>query len=109
MILVKDTCSYISRVPVAISSSVLSLVFTISTDIVKKVLSINRKKKKNHNMIMVLASSSLNMIEILLSSALSDCDISHEEFTKIMDEKVKYERIKESVKNVVKVVQETEL
>ena len=57
-------------------------------------------------MIMVLARSSLNMIETLLSSALSDCDISHEEFTKIMDEKIKYEGIKESV---VKVVQETEL
>ena len=58
---------------------------------------------------MVLASSSLNMIETLLSSALSDCDISHEEFTKIMDEKIKYEGIKESVKSVVKVVQETGL
>ena len=51
---------------------------------------------------MMLANNSLNMIETLLSSTLSDCDISHEEFTKIMDEKIKYEEMKENVKNVVK-------
>ena len=58
---------------------------------------------------MVLASNGLNMIETLLSSALSDFDISHEEFTRIIDEKVKYEGMKENVKNVAKTAQETEL
>ena len=49
---------------------------------------------------MVLARNKLNIIETLLSSALSDLDISHKEFAKIINEKIKYEEIKENVKNV---------
>ena len=48
---------------------------------------------------MVLARNKSNIVETLLSSALSDLDISHEEFAKIIDEKVKYEEIKENIKN----------
>ena len=55
---------------------------------------------------MVLASSSLNTIETLLSGALIDFDISHEEFTKIINEKVKYEGFKQ---NEMKIVPETEV
>ena len=50
---------------------------------------------------MVLASVKLNAIETLLSGALSDFDISHEEFAKIIDEKVSYENMKENVKNLM--------
>ena len=49
---------------------------------------------------MVLARNKLNIVETLLSSALSNFDISHEEFVKTIDEKVKYEGIKENIKNV---------
>ena len=49
---------------------------------------------------MVLVRNKLNIIETLLSTVLSDFDISHEEFAKIIDEKVKYEEIKENIKNV---------
>ena len=49
---------------------------------------------------MVLARNILNIVETLLSSTLSDFDISHEEFAKIIDEKGKYEEIKENIKNV---------
>ena len=95
-------------IPVGIAGASLTLVFTACTVVVKKLLSVTRKKKKKHNKIMVLASNGLNMIEMLLSSALSDFDISHEEFTKIIDEKVKYEEMKENVKNI-KLMQETEV
>ena len=88
-------------VPVGITSGVLSLVFTISTGIVKKVLSVTRKTKKKHNKIMVFANNGLNMIETLLSSALSGCDISHEEFEKNINEKIKYEGMKKNVKNLM--------
>ena len=40
------------------------------------------------------------LVETLLSSPLSDFDINYEEFAKIIDEKVKYEEIKENIKNV---------
>ena len=86
--------------PVGIAGASLTLIFTVTTGVVKKLLSITKKKKKKHNKIMVLARNKLSIVETLLSSALSDFDISHEEFAKIIDEKVKYEEIKENIKNV---------
>ena len=96
-------------IPVGIAGASLTLVFTACMGIVKALLSVTKKKKKKHKKIMMFASTSLNTIEMLLSSALSDFDISHEKFAKIIDEKVKYEGIKENIKNVVKIEQETEL
>ena len=43
----------------------------------------------------MLAQSKLNSIETLLSQALIDLDISHEEFIRILKEKDKYVRIKD--------------
>ena len=74
-------------IPVGIAGASLTLIFTVITGIVKKLLSITKKKKKKHNKIIVLARNKLNIVETLLSSALSDLDISHEEFAKIIDEK----------------------
>ena len=48
----------------------------------------------------MLAKSKLNSIETLLSQALTDMEISHEEFLTIMKEKDKYEKMKENVKDV---------
>ena len=40
------------------------------------------------------------MIDTLLSSALNDSKISHEEFTNIITEKNIYENIKEDIKDI---------
>ena len=48
---------------------------------------------------MTLAKNKLNMIDVLLSSALNDCKISHEEFSNITTEKNMYENIKENIKD----------
>ena len=48
----------------------------------------------------MLAKSKLNSIETLMSQALMDLDISHEEFKTILNEKEKYEQMKESIKNI---------
>ena len=48
----------------------------------------------------MLAKSKLNSIETLLTQALTDTEISHEEFLTIMKEKDKYEKMKENVKDV---------
>ena len=85
-------------IPVAIAGASLTLIFTITTGLVKELLSVTKKNKKKHNKITVLARIKLNIVETLLSSALSDFGISHEEFAKIIDEKIKYEEIKENVK-----------
>ena len=47
----------------------------------------------------MLAKSKLSTIEILISQALADLDISHEEFIRILKEKDKYERMKENLRS----------
>ena len=47
----------------------------------------------------MLAKSKLNSIETLISQALIDMDISHEEFVTILKEKDKYEKMKENLKS----------
>ena len=85
--------------PVGIAGSSLTLIFTTDTGINKSLLRVTKKRKKKHNKIIVLAKSKLNMIDTLLSSALNDSKISHEEFTNIITEKNIYENIKENIKD----------
>ena len=47
----------------------------------------------------MLAKSKLNSIEILISKALNDMDISHEELTIILSEKDKYDKMKHKIIN----------
>ena len=47
----------------------------------------------------MLAKSKRNSIEALMSQALINLDISHEEFKTIANEKVKFEQMKESIRN----------
>ena len=54
--------------------------FSLITGIIKKFLRIRRIKKKKHDEILMLAKSKLNSIETLVSQALIDMEISHEEF-----------------------------
>ena len=73
--------------PVRIASASFTLIFSLSTGIIKKLLSITRKKKKKHDKILMFAESKLGSIETLVSQALVDMEISHEEFNAIIREK----------------------
>ena len=64
-------------------------------------LRVTKTSKKKHNKIIALAKSKLNTIDTLLSSALNDSKISHEDFTNIITEKSIYENIKENIKNKI--------
>ena len=68
--------------------------------IIKKLMKTTKNKKKKHDKILMLAKRKLNSIEILVSKALIDMEISHEEFISILKEKDKYEKMKKNVKNV---------
>ena len=46
----------------------------------------------------MLAKSKFNSIDTLISQALIDMDISHEEFITILKEKDRYEMMKENLK-----------
>ena len=87
-------------IPVGIAGASLTVIFTVTTGVVKKILNITRKKKKKHNKIITLAKNKLNIIETLISQALIDFDINHEEFSKIIYEKNNYEQIKDNIRSV---------
>ena len=94
--------SYASVVgpPAGIAGSSLTLIFTIGTGISKSLLKLTKKRKKKYNKIIVLAKHQLNMIDTLLSSALNDSEISHEEFTNIINEANISENVKENIKEL---------
>ena len=69
--------------PVGIASASFTLIFSLTTGIVKKLLNITRNKKKKHDKILMLAKSKLSSIETLISQALIDMEISYEEFIAI--------------------------
>ena len=71
---------------------------------VKTLLNIKRKKKKKHNKIIALVRSKLNIIENLISQALIDFEITHEEFSKIIYEKNNYEQIIDNIRSVKSVL-----
>ena len=83
-----------------IAGASLTLIFTVTTGVVKTLLNISRKKKKKHNKIITLPRSKLNIIENLISQALIDFEITHEDFSKIIYEKNNYEQIIDNIKSV---------
>ena len=86
-------------IPVGIAGASLTVMFTVTTGVVKKLLNITRKKKKKHSKIITLARNKLNIIETLISQALTDFDISHEKFSKTIYEKNNYEQMKDNIRN----------
>ena len=57
----------------------LHLLHTITAGI-EKCKSIKKKKKKKHDKIVLVGKNKLNTIEVLISKALIDSYISHDEF-----------------------------
>ena len=86
--------------PVGIASAGFTIVLFLATGITNKLLKTTRNKKKKHDKILLLVKSKLNGIESLVSKALIDMDISHEEFITILKEKDRYEKMKENVRNL---------
>ena len=61
-------------------------------------MNITRNKKKKDDKILMLPKSKLNSIETLVSQALIDMEISHEEFITILKEKDQYEKMKDNLR-----------
>ena len=68
-------------------------------------------KKKNHYKITMLAKTKLNSIETLISQALLDMEISHEEFVTALKEKDKCKKIRkqENIRNTNKILENMRL
>ena len=64
-------------VPVGIASASFTLIFSLATRIIKKLLSITKSKNKKHDKILILTKSKLDSIENLVSEALINMETSH--------------------------------
>ena len=94
------SCTSVIGFLAGLTSASFTLMFSLTTGIIKKLLKISRKKKKQRNKTLMLAKSKLNSIKALMSQALIDLDINHEEFKTIVNEKEKYEQMKENIRNI---------
>ena len=76
-----------------------SIKISVITAGIKTRKSIIKKKRKKHDKIILLAKSRLNSIEVLISIALIDSNISHDEFVLINNMLKEFYDMKEESKS----------
>ena len=64
--------------PIGIAGGGFTLICSLATGIIKKLLSITKTKKKKHDKILMLAKSKLSRSETLVPQALINMEIIHE-------------------------------
>ena len=72
--------AFLHAISIVIRSSAIGLKICAITAGIKKYKSVIKKKKKKHDKIVLLAKSKLNSGEVLISKALIDSNVSHDEF-----------------------------
>ena len=70
-------------IPIVSASFSIGLKIGAKTAAIKKYESIIRKKRKKHEKVLLLTKSKLKSLEVLISKALIDSVISHDEFVLI--------------------------
>ena len=85
-------------IPTGIRSSAIGLKICAIAEGIKKYKLIIKKKKRKHDKIVLLVKSKLNSIEVSISKALIESNISHDEFVLINMLK-EYDDMKEEIKN----------
>ena len=75
-------------------SSVFSLLFCLSSGIIKKLHQETKIRKKKHNRLLHLAENKLDCIEMLVSKSVMDGIIDHNEFSAIIKEEKQYDNEK---------------
>ena len=74
--------------------SVFSLLFCLSSGVIKKLQQETKIREKKHNRLLYLAKNKLDCIEMLISKSVKDGIIDHNEFTAISKEKKQYDNKK---------------
>ena len=72
-------------------ASVFSLLFCLSSGVVKKIQQETKARKEKHNKLLYLAKKNLDCVEMLVSKSVIDEIIDHNEFLAIMKEKKDYD------------------
>ena len=85
--------------PIGITSSAIGLKIYVITTGIKNYKSISNKKKKKHGKVILLARSTLNGIEVLISKVLIDSNISHQEFALINNVLKEFHDMTEEIQN----------
>ena len=85
--------------PIGITSSAKGLKICVITAGIKNYKSIIKKKKKNHDKILSSAKSKLNSVEVLISKALIDSNISRDECILINNVLKEFDDMKEEIKS----------
>ena len=85
-------------IPIRIMSSAIGLEICAITSGIKK--NKIKKKKKKHHKIVLLTKSKLNNIEVLISKALANSNISHNKIVLINNVLKEYDKMKQEIKNL---------
>ena len=91
-------CSIVS-VPLGSASSAIGLNICALIAGIKKYKSVIKKKKKKHDKILVLGKDKFNTIEVLISKALINSYISHDEFVSVNNVLGEYYEMKKEIKS----------
>ena len=87
-------------IPIVITSSAVGLKICVITAAIKKQKPIIKKKKNKPDKIVLLAKSKLNSTEFLISKALVDSLVIHDEFVLINNALKEYVEMKKETKNL---------
>ena len=91
--------AFVVGMPIGITTSTIAVKICVITTGIKRYKSINKKKRKKHDKIVLLATFRLNSIEVLISKALTDSTISHDEFVLLNNKLKEFDDMKEEIKN----------
>ena len=86
-------------ITIGITSSAIGLQVCVIVAGIENCKSVIKKKKWKHDKIVLLAKSKLNGRELLISEALIDLDITHDEFVLINNVLTEFHDMKEEIKN----------
>ena len=89
-----------STIPIGIASSAIGLKMCAIIEAIKNYKSIIKKKKNKNNKIVLLAKSKLNSIELLVSKALIDSVMTHNECVLINNVLKEYNETKQEIINL---------
>ena len=89
----------VAGISIGFTSSATGVKICVKTAGIKKYKSINKKKRKKHDKIVLLAKSKLNSMEVLISKSLIDSNISHDEFVLINNVLQEFYDMKKEIEN----------
>ena len=88
-------------IPIGITSSAVGLKICAVTAGIQMYKSIVKKKKKKHDKMVLLAKTKLNSIKVLISKALIDSNIGHDDYVVINNVLKGFDKMKKEIKNLM--------